>query len=168
MFLADKGPFSDPSVTSLTACPPPLSPACLPALPLDSLAFSPQRSFKNFFRWKSRKRVPMQERNEGAGLGRLQLEAIHKVRPGLVEGGQRLPFPLLLHLVGGSCCFPDSSLPPFPLGRFVSVPTWTATAGWRQGGSLASCGFIVSRHWPPPPATNFSASARPSLTPCSM
>ncbi|KAJ6650976.1 hypothetical protein lerEdw1_001227 [Lerista edwardsae] len=66
------------------------------------------RSFKNFFRRKSRKRVPVQERKEGDGIGRLQLEAIHKVRQWLVEGGQRLPF--------------------------VSVPTWTATAGWRQGG----------------------------------
>ncbi|XP_077186150.1 general transcription factor 3C polypeptide 2 isoform X2 [Paroedura picta] len=54
------------------------------------------RSFKGFFRRKSRKQLPVQEVKEGDGLGRLQLEAVHKVRfspnldchSWLVSGGQ--------------------------------------------------------------------------------
>lgn len=77
---------------------PPLGLAAL-ALEPDSPFFSdlpslPQmkRSFKSFFRRKSRKQPPVQEVKEGDGLGRLQLEAVHKVRRkkglqnGLVEG----------------------------------------------------------------------------------
>ncbi|XP_062979732.1 general transcription factor 3C polypeptide 2 [Elgaria multicarinata webbii] len=54
------------------------------------------RSFKHSFRRKSRKHVPGAEAKEGDGLGRLQLEAVHKVRfspnldchSWLVSGGQ--------------------------------------------------------------------------------
>ncbi|XP_060107240.1 general transcription factor 3C polypeptide 2 isoform X2 [Heteronotia binoei] len=54
------------------------------------------RSFKGFFRRKSRKQTPMQGIKEGDGLGRLQLEAVHRVRfspnldchSWLVSGGQ--------------------------------------------------------------------------------
>nr|XP_056709397.1 general transcription factor 3C polypeptide 2 [Euleptes europaea] len=51
---------------------------------------------RSFFRRKSRKQMPMQQVKEGDGLGRLQLEAVHKVRfspnldchTWLVSGGQ--------------------------------------------------------------------------------
>ncbi|XP_054828787.1 general transcription factor 3C polypeptide 2, partial [Eublepharis macularius] len=54
------------------------------------------RSFKGFFRRKTRKQTPVQEVKEGDSLGRLQLEAVHKVRfspnldchSWLVSGGQ--------------------------------------------------------------------------------
>ncbi|XP_061481968.1 general transcription factor 3C polypeptide 2 isoform X3 [Rhineura floridana] len=54
------------------------------------------RSFKNVFKQKPPKRIPAPEEKEGDGLGRLQLEAVHKVRfspnlnchSWLVSGGQ--------------------------------------------------------------------------------